>query len=587
MILLKASTTRAEAGMRTLSTTEQRWAPAGFLVFMLATALAMIVTYPLALHFGDEIYGTPGDATGAVSQFWWWGYALAHGQPIFDNALQGVPLGSGWSELPFVVLPVLVFTPLSAMIGPIASYNILVLSGFPLTAWAVYLLGRRLRLPAVSAAFAGLAFAFSPYHVEKAQGHAYQTHLEFAALTLFFLVAWRDSKDWKRLVAAGAMLGLQFWMDYSLTYVLSIGLVAFAAAHVLIRPREVRWHRWLVSNLAAGALVAATASLFVPVGILFAHRPGSGSYGQTFGGALGNVVRNLNELVVYSARLREYLEPWHSNPLLPGAIRDWEQAHLHGSNFTESSLFLGYTVILMAGLGVLVRGALFHKISALFMMAAGLAMAEPPTVHVLGHDVHAPSFYAFQFITFFRVYARFAVLVMLGSVLLAGLAMSRLEGSLGSGRRRFLLAIPFVLLAVEFNNQPPSHVTRLLPAPAAYVWLRDQPQGILLEYPANSGSPQDQEIEIRQYELYQMIHLHPTFLNEITGSGPVADAAAQLEPYYRSGVVGQIRGYGIRYVFVHRADYTRAGWDLPQSVDGMTLVKSLGGIDIWLVNSGP
>src|SRR6266568_2960907 len=63
--------------------------------------------------------------------------------------------------------------------------------------------------------------------------------------------------------------------------------------------------------------------------------------------------------------------------------------------------------------------------------------------------------------------------------------------------------------SITVNNLPPSHVTALLPAPAEYQWLAKEPSGILIEYPLRSGSPQEQEIETRQYTLYQQYHGHP------------------------------------------------------------------------------
>jgi hypothetical protein len=92
------------------------------------------------------------------------------------------------------------------------------------------------------------------------------------------------------------------------------------------------------------------------------------------------------------------------------------------------------------------------------------------------------------------------------------------------------------------------------------------------------------EVEIRQYMLYQMVHLHPTFLNESAITGPVADAAAKMEPYYKPGVAAQLKAYGVRYVFVHRDDYLAAGWDLPMSVDGLTYVTTMDGVDIYIVD---
>ena len=551
------------------------------LVFLVATLLAIVVTFPVILHFGDDIYGFPGDATGGVTQYWWWGYALVHGRSIFDNTLEGVPLGSEWSQIPFVVLPLIVFTPLSAAIGAVASYNLLILSGFPLTAWATFLLVRRLGFANLASAFSGLAFAFSPYHIEKAMGHGNQTHMEFIALTFYFLVRWRQEARIRYAALAGVMAGLQLWMDYSLSYVLVFGLLAFFVVSALI-PVDGAWTpRWLWRHVPAGAVMTVVAALFGPLTLLTAHRPGPGSLSAS----IGAVHRSVVELQIYSARINEYIEPWHDNPLVPAFVKTWEDARLHGSSWIENSLFLGYVVIVLALVGLALNRRRFPTALGIGIALVGAVMSEPPTAHILGVSFNTPSHYLYNFITFFRVYARFAILVMLGASILAAAGFAALQARIGTGRRQLLMLLPFLLLAVEFNNMPPSHVTGIFPAPAEYTWLASQPQGILMEYPANSGSvPLRQEVEIRQYMLYQMVHLHPTFLNETALNGTVADAAAQLEPYYKTGVAAQLKTYGVRYVFVHRADYIAAGWDVPTTVDGLTYVKTIDGVDIYLVD---
>jgi hypothetical protein len=550
------------------------------IVFLVATALAVVVTYPVILHFGDDIYGFPGDATGGVTQYWWWGYAITHGGSIFDNTLEGVPLGSEWSQIPFVVLPLIIFTPLSVAIGPIAGYNLLILSSFPLTAWATFLLVRRLGFDALASAFAGLAFVFSPYHIEKAMGHGNQTHMELIVLTLYFLVRWRQTGRLRDAAFAGVMAGLQLWMDYSLSYVLVFALLSFFVVSALI-PENGKWSpRWLWRHVPAGALMTLVAALFGPLTLLAAHRPGPGS----LAGALGAVHRSIGELEIYSARINEYIEPWHDNPLVPAFVKSWEDARLHGSSWIENSLFLGYTVIVLALVGLVLYRRRFPTTLGVAIVLVGAILSEPPMAHVLGVRFNTPSYYLYDFITFFRVYARFAIVVMLGAAILAAAGFAALQARLGGGRRQLLLVLPFLLLAIEFNNIPPTHVTAILPAPAEYTWLAQQPQGILMEYPANSGSvPIRQEVEIRQYMLYQMVHLHPTFLNETALTGTVADAAAHLEPYYKPGVAAQLKAYGVRYVFVHRADYTAAGWDLPTAVDGLTYMMTLDGVDIYIV----
>ena len=79
--------------------------PVALLVTVAATILGCVVTFPLVLHLGSAIYGTPGDSTGAIATFWWWSYAIQHGKPLLDNTMWGAPFGAGWSQVPFAVLP--------------------------------------------------------------------------------------------------------------------------------------------------------------------------------------------------------------------------------------------------------------------------------------------------------------------------------------------------------------------------------------------------------------------------------------------------------------------------------------------------
>jgi 6-pyruvoyl-tetrahydropterin synthase related domain len=567
----------ASAGRRLVSVVREHGALA---VFLIATAWAVVVTWPVAIHFGDTIYGTPGDATGTVTDYWWWGYALTHGKPILDNTLQGVPLGSEWDLLPFSPLPVFIFAPLDVAIGPIATYNVLILSSFPLTAWATYLLARTLGISRLGSAFAGLALAFIPYHIEKATGHGNQAHLELLAGTLLFLVRWRQGGSRWNLVGAGALAGLQAWWEPSVFYVMAFAVPTFLVVSAVLPDKGVRRMDWIRRHVLAGLVMVAALVPFLPVAFLFFHRPGSAtslatqlSHAQTSG-----------EAIIYSARLREYFEPWYANPLVPNSIKQWEFLHLHGSNFVENSLGLGYTVLALAFAATVWARRWFVIALCIALIFVGVLVALPPDQKLGPIAVHPPTYYLTQVVTIFRVYARFAMMVQLGVCLLAGMGIAVLQARLGAGRRQLLLVIPFLLMAVEFNNLPPNHVTQILPAPAEYVWLRDQPQGIVMEYPAKAGGETgQQEIQIRQDLLYQMIHLHPSFLTEVT-NGQVGAAAKRLEPYYGPGVVDQLKSYGVRYVLVHRTDYFADGYDVPLSVPGLTYVTTLGDTDIFTVS---
>jgi hypothetical protein len=553
-------------------------------VAAVALLWAVVETWPVAAHIGDTIYGFPGDATGSVALYWWWEYAARHGQSLFVNSLQGVPLGSGWENIPFNALPMVVLTPLAIVFGPIVAYNLEILSSFPLTAWLTYLLARRLEMRPLSAAFAALAFAAVPLHIQKAMGHAGQTHMELFPAALLFLVRWRQGGSRWNLVAAGAMGGLELWIDFYFTAILMLLVAVFFLVSAIFRAE--RWHTvptQLRAHLAAAGIILVTAAAFVPVAVIFAHRPTSAGYVQSAQSAALPLVRSLGELEEFSARVQFYLMPPHDNPLVPDAVLQWEIAHLHGNNFIEAALFVGYTILVLAVLGVLARRFQFPVLLLVAVGVAGFVFSLPPNYAVPLIKLHAPSYYLYAFVPYIRVYSRFGVLVLLGSALLAGMGYAVLQQRARSWLRPLALVGPFLLVAVEFNNLPPSHTTAILPAPAEYSWLQSQPSGVLIEYPLHGPMPVKQEIETRQYTLYQSVHEHPMFNTAVT-VGPAADFAPRLEPYYGTSVVQQLRSLGIRYVFVHRRDYVADGWSLPQTVSGLTYVRTLADTDIYLVD---
>jgi hypothetical protein len=60
--------------------------------------------------------------------------------------------------------------------------------------------------------------------------------------------------------------------------------------------------------------------------------------------------------------------------------------------------------------------------------------------------------------------------------------------------------------------------------------------------------------------------------------------SAELEPYYGPGVADKLHQIGIRYVFVHRANYLRNQFELPHSVPGLSYVATADGVDIYTVD---
>src|SRR6186997_3685395 len=112
------------------------------LVLTLAVA-APVLRAPSERIFGMELVGRHHDPFTVMERF---------DRPIaYDLYLQ--PL----TDIPGALL--------ARWFGPVAAYNWLVLLTFPLSAVTAYLLARHLTLAPASAAFAAIAFAFSPFHL--------------------------------------------------------------------------------------------------------------------------------------------------------------------------------------------------------------------------------------------------------------------------------------------------------------------------------------------------------------------------------------------------------------------------------------
>ena len=428
------------------------WRSPALIVTAVATVYACVVTFPLIFQLDESIYGYPGDATGSVAVFEFWTNALRHHTSIFDNQLWGAPYGAGWQAVPFTAISVLVLAPLAGLLGGTTAYNVEVLSSFPLIAWTTYLLARRLGCRPLAAGFSALAFAFMPYHLEKAQGHAGQTHMEFFSATLLFLVRWRQGGSKWNLAAAGAMAGLMLWNDYYFAFISAFLVATFFVVSYLHR----RWRQpdapSFRRHLVAAIVVAVVTALFVPVTVLVADRPSGGSVTGSLNTQALNFHQSLLELETYSSRPWEFVLPYHANPLVPPALVRFEVAHLHGSNFTEQSLFLGYTVMALALIAVFAARNRFETMLLLALGFVGAVISLPPGIHFHGIVIPTPSLALNAVFQIFRVYARFGILTLLGAALLAGLGLTAVQNRL-NGRHAWLLAIPFVLAAIEFNNR--------------------------------------------------------------------------------------------------------------------------------------
>jgi hypothetical protein len=477
-------------------------------VLVAAVGLSILLSWPLLLDFGDHIYGLGGDSTGGMAGLRQWadeiGYRItgvshiaSAGAPFGYDQGNGVNLQSA-----FVFFPAYLITEAAS---EIVAYNVVVLAGLALSGAAMYWLVRWLGCGPLVAAWSGLVYVVFPWHLEKAQGHPSLAHLEGFPLLLLAVFAWYRKPNLVRaLLIAGASAVLWTTSGY-------FGFMGLAALGPLLIIAAVFLVREVGVTQAMQRLVAPVlASLAVPVVV----------YGIASAGASEDGIatpRNLHELVFYGARPWEYLIPSYRNPIFGDDVGSWLVAHLHGSNFSETSLYVGWITIALATgwllWAIVGRAELSRQLRyATFGLTATVVTAllfSLPTPF-FRTEVPTPVRIIWEVAPQFRVPARFVALVMAALAPLAALGLNRLAHAVKNGLRPKgvapLAAVAVCIVAGVLSFLELSiwsvTVTSLEAAPPEYAAVRAAPPGLLAEYPL---APSDQAVN-STYLFWQRAH---------------------------------------------------------------------------------
>ena len=202
--------------------------------------------------------------------YWrWWPYAVSHGHnPLYTHAI-GVPVGwnlAAWgTSTPSVAL---LMSPLTAVFGPIASFNLTLLLAPPTAAWAAFVVARRLTRRFWAALLAGAVYGFNMYEV--AHDFSGQPNLSVTLLfplLVYLVLLWWDGTlgrtgfvIWMTLALALEFYTFsEYFFDLTLVGVAAL-VIGFAVAGRAAR-RTVARLAGLIAISYAAALVLASPYL--------------------------------------------------------------------------------------------------------------------------------------------------------------------------------------------------------------------------------------------------------------------------------------------------------------------------------------
>lgn len=430
---------------------------------LLTAAMALpVLMAPTERIFGREIVGRHHDPFSVMRQF--------AGAPVPPPYLQPA---TDW-----------VGRALAALVPPVSAYNLVVLLTFPLAAVFGWLLAFAVTRSTLASAVAGLAFAFSPFHLAQAAYHPHIAQVQW--IPLFLLALWRCLHG----ITAGRAATLVVAIALVTLSNFYAGLMAAALVPALVplfwlSPSPdggVRSRRDLV--LTTALLLAVATSALLAAGLLV-----PGLLDRT-----PSVERA--ELFRFGARWWAYLVPPVEHPLLGGVARSiWARVDI-GDGLLEQQLYLGVGLLVPAAVAIVawLRGRRAGGVAAAPALAAVAALALlcglAPEHDVAGWRVSSPSALLYELAPMFRAYARFGVVVQLMVAVLAGIGAHQLWHS-RRGSARGLVVVLLLLTAVEYAPWP-WRWRDVLPT-TAHRWLAARADGATRVFDCSTATAADRD----------------------------------------------------------------------------------------------
>ena len=479
----------------------------GVFVFLGVTLSLLAILIPVLRSENSILYGTESDKFATV----WELHQIDRAQLTGKRAGQiNYPFGK---ELRMLDLARWLTTKpavwLTRWTDEFTALNLLAICSFILSGLFTHLLVQHITRSSVLGALCGLAYALLPFHVAISQYHYALSHIE--VFPLFFLsLAW--FKTHPKWYNAGLILFSQFISFSTETHYgvfCLIVLVVFIGT-VLAHSKSLK--RFAYSLFLGCCLVAMAAATGVPRFLSISGR----SSEQI-------IARPIEQLTSYSARAWDYLLPSIQHPVLGKFTSGFITSHIHDSYWHEQTLYLGWTLLVLGGIGVcfLWRSKRpEHRFWGMFLPLTaliGFLFSMPPTVRILGIQIPMPGYFLYQILPMFRVYARFGIVVATALIPLAGFGMT---WALRRVRwKKTAACILGGLILFEFFPPIPAPTVDLSDPPDVYEWLADREEvEAIVEYPLHWPAVKEGEHlnlwDLYEYMVWQRVHEKPMFNGE-------------------------------------------------------------------------
>ena len=375
------------------------------MVILAYLLLTLLLTYPLGLKIATHIPGGSFDALQNVWNLWWFKYAVVdlHSNPFYTNLVYH-PTGVSLLFHTFNPFNAILAIPLQMIFGLTVSYNMIILFAFVAAGYGAYLLAKYVTRNAAAAFIAGIIFAFSPSHfAHTAGGHLQVLSIEWIPFyVLFFLKTIREAQKKNAFLAAFFFL-LTMLCDFYYALYLACFSVLYLCYQFWTSKGKI-YNKGLMIRFVILAIAAAV--LIAPIALPMLTE------------LKYHISPSVETTLAGSADLLGFVTPSTLHPLLGPLARNI--AGKFTGNTAENTVFLGYTVLLMAMYSawrVREKDIRYWIFATLFFLVLSLG----PVLHILGDTeftafkvrVPLPYLILYPLFSLTRVPARLIVMVML------------------------------------------------------------------------------------------------------------------------------------------------------------------------------
>ena len=469
------------------------------LFFLFSLILILFLTYPLVTDPSNIVFGFTGDNFSSIWYNWWLKYSYHLGINADPSYFIGYPFGS--DLVTNVAAEELLWTTpikiLTFLFNEVLAFNILVILSFPLSAVSMYLLSYYVTKSKAIAIFAGLAYAFTPYHFWQGYAHISLALTQWLPLYLLSLLYFEKVRTYLSAVFLAFSLFLvlmtTFYYGFFMLLITPVFLVWKALYHTIKRTPNYFNSQLLKSALMVVMVFSLLMSIFIFN--LLSHRPE-----QSF----NNIPkRTLNDLLSLSARPWDFLIPapnhflfgeggqdFYINQIIP-LTKDYKSI---SAFLPERVLYVSFTAVILSLVGLLV--GLYKKrfrelsLSLLILSLWAGILASPAFIIVKGYTLYLPSYYLYELVPFFRAYVRIGTILQIFVILFACVGLYYLTHKLKPFTRILCISLATFLVLFEFAPKPGSSITDLRSITSAYKWLEKQnPEAVVVEYPSGFDIP--------------------------------------------------------------------------------------------------